>query len=113
MISVPLVLLACGDGAGTVSQNVVPLTERQPQDLALAEIYQRSCKSCHAVTGSQAPQTGEREWQSRVGKGMDTLLDNTINGFNGMPPLGMCFDCDEEQFRSLIEFMASPADIAP
>ena len=31
---------------------------------------------------------------------------NTINGFNGMPPLGMCMDCGEEEFVALINFMA-------
>jgi cytochrome c5 len=41
-----------------------------------------------------------------MAKGMDTLLDNTINGYKGMPPLGMCMDCGEEEFEALIRFMA-------
>jgi cytochrome c5 len=31
-----------------------------------------------------------------------------INGFGGMPPLGMCMDCSAEEFEALIVFMASP-----
>ena len=46
------------------------------------------------------------DWQPRLAKGMDTLLDHTINGFNGMPPLGMCMDCGEAEFVALINFMA-------
>ena len=53
-----------------------------------------------------APRTGTSEWDSRMAKGMDTLLDNTINGYKGMPPLGMCMDCGEEEFEALIRFMA-------
>jgi cytochrome c5 len=113
VVTVLLALMACGDNAGRVVKNLVPVADRLPGDAALAEIYQRSCKNCHAVSGSQAPITGEAAWQSRMAKGMDTLLDNTINGYNGMPPLGMCFDCDEQQFRDLINFMAAPAEVLP
>ena len=38
---------------------------------------------------------------------MDTLLDHSINGFQGMPPLGLCMQCTEADFRALIEFMAA------
>jgi cytochrome c5 len=79
----------------------------QPADAALAEIYNRSCRSCHATGASKAPLTTDvAGWQPRLAKGMDTLLDHTINGFQGMPPMGMCFDCDEAQFEALILFMA-------
>lgn len=79
-----------------------------PEDPDLASLYTQSCFSCHGTGAGGAPRTGNvSEWQPRMAKGMDTLLDHTINGFNGMPPLGMCMDCDEEQFTALIEFMSS------
>jgi len=78
-----------------------------PADPVLAEIYSRSCVSCHAASASAAPLTGDHQsWQPRMAKGMDSLLDSVINGFGGMPPLGLCMDCDTEQFESLIVFMA-------
>jgi len=78
-----------------------------PADPALAEIYSRSCVSCHAAPASVAPLTGDHQsWQPRMAKGMDNLLGSVINGFGGMPPLGLCMDCDTEQFESLIAFMA-------
>lgn len=77
-----------------------------PTDAVLAEIYSRSCVSCHAIPASTAPLTGDHaSWEPRMAKGMDTLLDNVINGVGGMPPLGLCMDCDMQQFEDLIQFM--------
>lgn len=74
---------------------------------AIQATYDRSCKTCHAVPGTGAPQTGDaKAWQPRVAKGIDTLLDHTISGFNGMPPLGACMECSEDEFISLIELMS-------
>jgi cytochrome c5 len=103
------VLTGCSEAPDEGAKNAVPLAQRLPDNAELAAIYQQSCANCHAVVGSQAPLTGEATWQPRLTKGLDVLLANTINGFNGMPPLGMCFQCDETQFRALIEFMATPA----
>ena len=46
---------------------------------------------------------------------MNVLLDNVINGYGGMPPFGLCMDCDAAQFEALIRFMAEPAQasVAP
>ena len=40
-------------------------------------------------------------------QGMETVLQHVIEGYGGMPPLGMCFECDEQQFQQLTQFMAS------
>jgi cytochrome c5 len=80
-----------------------------PADTALAEIYHRSCRSCHTIAATGAPLTGDRAaWSARLDKGMTTLVDNVINGFGGMPPFGMCMDCGVEEFEALIVFMANP-----
>jgi cytochrome c5 len=82
-----------------------------PARPALAAIYQRSCQTCHARGTSDAPLTGHGEaWQPRLDKGMDTLVDNVVSGMGGMPPYGLCMDCNTEQFRQLIRFMATPAE---
>lgn len=103
------ILVAC-DGSNTRSA-AAPVGRITPADPALAEIYHRSCRSCHGVQGSGAPLTGDvAAWQPRLELGMDTMVQRVIEGSGGMPPLGMCFDCDEAQFSALIEFMASPAN---
>ncbi len=78
-----------------------------PSDNHLAQIYQRSCRVCHATDESTAPLVGdEKAWKPRMEKGMDELLNNVVNGFGGMPPFGMCMDCNADEFEQLIEFMA-------
>jgi len=78
-----------------------------PQDQDLAKIYLRSCRSCHAVSATGAPLSGDvAAWKPRMAKGMDTLVDNVINGFAGMPPYGLCMDCQPVEFEALINFMA-------
>jgi cytochrome c5 len=78
-----------------------------PADPKLARLYAQTCKSCHTSPASGAPQTGDRAaWQPRVTPGMNVLLERTINGYKGMPPLGSCMDCTEQEFEALIRFMA-------
>lgn len=84
---------------------------RMPSDPALAEIYEYSCYSCHGDPGNEAPLSGDvAAWEGRLAKGMDVLLESTINGYEGMPPLGMCMDCSADQFEALIAFMAGLED---
>jgi cytochrome c5 len=79
-----------------------------PADEALASVYDRSCKTCHAVAGTGAPLTGDTAgWEPRMDQGMDLLVDHVITGFGSMPPFGFCMDCDAEQFEALIQFMAT------
>lgn len=78
-----------------------------PKDSKIAETYTRSCKSCHINAGTSAPLTGDAgAWDERFDKGMPALLDNVINGYEGMPPLGLCMDCSADEFEALILFMA-------
>lgn len=105
-------LTACGEGEQELSAEeraviVAAAESLEPDDPVLAEIYEYSCYSCHANPDSGAPLTGDVDaWEPRLAKGMDALLESTINGFAGMPPLGMCMDCSEDQFAALIRFMS-------
>lgn len=103
-----LLLGACGDKGGSSSESqVVSSAPIEPADPELAAIYQRSCKACHGIGAPAIPQSGDlAAWEPRMEKGMDALLDNVINGVGGMPPLGMCMDCEPEQFEALILFMS-------
>jgi cytochrome c5 len=78
-----------------------------PADARLAKIYAQTCRACHGTPSSGAPQAGDRQaWAPRVAQGMPALLDHTVNGYKGMPPLGACMDCGEKEFDALIRFMA-------
>ena len=111
-------LHGCGDDSGSanVGGNNSAAAEQHsrslsPEDSALKDIYDRSCRNCHTIAATGAPLTGDVPgWAPRMDKGMDTLLNNVIDGFGGMPPFGLCMDCDVEQFEALIEFMAAPGN---
>jgi cytochrome c5 len=78
------------------------LTERQAQLLA------NNCVQCHARADIGAPIMGNAaDWEERSRKGEDKLLANVIVGLRGMPPLGYCSACGEQDFRALIRFMAA------
>lgn len=99
---------ACGKGPAAPPASEAASRALQPQDSALAAVYQRSCASCHTVAATGAPLTGDRDaWTPRMAKGMDVLVDNVVNGFGGMPPFGLCMDCDAAQFEALVRFMAT------
>ncbi len=71
--------------------------------------YNKTCAVCHAAGAAGAPKTGvAAEWETRMAKGMDALVESVDKGMNAMPPKGMCFDCSAEDFTALIEYMAKP-----
>ncbi len=72
--------------------------------------YNKSCAVCHNSGAANAPKTGDAAaWEPRMAKGMDALVQSVSGGLNAMPPKGMCFDCSDEDYKALIEYMAKPA----
>ena len=112
-----LVLVACGDN-GVAERSPAEIAEiattaatLRPTDPRLLDVYERSCANCHAIVESGAPLTGDvAGWDPRLRKGDDVLLESTINGFEGMPPMGLCPDCTAAEFRELIRFMSTAGD---
>lgn len=99
-----------GDDSSPASQPAPQSATLMPEDPDLASTYKQTCFACHARGQSGAPLTGAGDaWAARMAKGMDTLLNNTLHGYRGMPPLGACMDCSDEEFIALIQFMATPA----
>jgi cytochrome c5 len=79
-------------------------------DARLTEIYGHSCKTCHETPETGAPQTHNLEqWKPRVAQGESTLVDHIVNGYRAMPPLGQCIECTEDDLKTLMRFMSSPA----
>ncbi|MQP67494.1 cytochrome c5 family protein [Niveispirillum sp. SYP-B3756] len=81
----------------------------RPDNPHLSEIYATACMACHTMPDSGAPQTGMvSQWQPRLAKGMPTLLQNVVQGLNGMPAGGQCFACTTADYEALIRFMSQP-----
>lgn len=74
------------------------------------EIYKTNCSACHASGAAGAPLFGDlSQWQPRIDKGMETMLANSINGINAMPPKGLCMTCSDEELEASIQYMVDAA----
>ena len=72
--------------------------------------YNKSCAVCHVSGAAGAPKTGDvAAWEPRLAKGNEALVQSINNGMNAMPPKGMCFDCTDDEYVALIEYMSSAA----
>lgn len=72
----------------------------------LQATFDRSCAVCHNQPATGAPTSGNAAaWQPRLAQGMESLLEHTTAGHNGMPPMGLCMECTQAEFVAFIEFM--------
>ena len=70
------------------------------------EIYGTACQTCHGIGLAGAPMFGEKiSWGERANKDLDKLVETVTNGLNGMPPMGMCMDCTQEELTSSVQYM--------
>ncbi len=77
-------------------------------DIAAGEqTYNKFCFSCHAAGVANAPRLGEMEdWRPRVAKGLDLLVQTTIDGIPpAMPARGLCMGCSDEDLRNAVAYM--------
>jgi len=70
--------------------------------------YMAACFACHSTGAAGAPRVSPgnaEEWEPRLEKGIDAIVENTVNGMGTMPPKGLCFDCTPEDLRAIVEYM--------
>jgi len=73
------------------------------------ELYARSCVVCHGPGHGGAPKLGDvAAWAPRIAQGDDVLLAHATDGYNDMPPLGYCMDCERKDLEALIRLMSVP-----
>lgn len=71
-----------------------------------ATVYQTFCFACHGTGANNAPVMGNVEqWAPRIAKGIDTLYESAINGFNNgaMPVKGLCLDCTDDEVKATVD----------
>jgi len=74
-------------------------------------LFVNNCAQCHVREETGAPFIGvEEDWQEPLARGEDAMLVNVVHGIGGMPPLGYCSSCTEEDFRVLIRMLAGIPD---
>lgn len=103
-----LVVISGCDSDDNQKQALLTAQTLVPEDKAVAEIYQRTCRNCHTVVATGAPLAGDKAaWAQLISaSGKPALVNNVINGKGGMPPFGLCMECNMDEFSKLIDFMA-------
>lgn len=75
------------------------------------EVYDSACAACHASGAAGAPVMGDSDaWGDRIDKGLETLVDHAINGFNAMPAKGGCSSCSDEEIEVAVEYMVEESE---
>lgn len=74
------------------------------------QVYNSACAGCHATGAAGAPKFADSgAWADRIGKGIDTLYTNALNGINGMPAKGLCMDCSEDEIKATVDYLVENA----
>jgi cytochrome c5 len=96
---------ACSPAAHHLSPG--ELVALKPADPHVAQLYEHSCKACHAQEGTGAPLVHDHDaWDPRWAKGEDVLLNHAVVGFQAMPAGGQCAACTPKDYQAIIRFMA-------
>ncbi|MEC6742958.1 c-type cytochrome [Pseudomonas qingdaonensis] len=70
-------------------------------------VFNRACQMCHNGQLPMAPKKGDQDaWKPRLAKGNDVLVKHVTEGFNAMPPRGLCMDCTAEDYQAVIDYMS-------
>ena len=79
-------------------------------------VYDKACIACHwkGVAGAAAL-TDKDRWEEIAAKGMKTLHQHAIGGFQGeygvMPAKGTCADCSDQDLYDAISYMLKEAGV--
>jgi cytochrome c5 len=70
------------------------------------DIYSATCTVCHSTGVANAPKLqNAQDWELRLGKGFDVLLQNAIAGLGAHPPRGTCLNCSDDEIKSALSYM--------
>jgi cytochrome c5 len=113
--------------AAAATESNAPVAAAEP--LSGEAVYNQACVTCHGAGIAGAPKSGDPEhWNPRIAKGMDTLVNHAINGFQGesglMPAKGGFANLSDDEVKAAVEYMVAkvngdkteapaPAEAAP
>jgi len=77
------------------------------------EVFESLCSSCHVSGTAGAPEVSDPdEWEQRLAeRGIDTLHEHAIEGFNAMPPRGGDSSLSDDEVTDAVEFMLDKAGV--
>lgn len=77
------------------------------------EIYNTNCMACHTTGAAGAPKFDDKaEWSSRLAaRSVETIYENAIKGYNGMPAKGLCMSCSDDEIKSTVDYILAHNDL--
>jgi cytochrome c5 len=80
-------------------------------DARQIKLLTNNCIQCHVNPESTAPIMGvTKDWEAVLKQGEEETLRNVVLGVGGMPPLGYCSACSEDDLRELVRLIVGFAD---
>lgn len=76
-----------------------------------AEVYNAVCTACHTTGVLGAPKLEQAAWTERAANGLESLLNNAINGINQMPARGGDPSITDEEMKSAVLYMTAEAGL--
>ena len=69
-------------------------------------VYDAACAVCHQIGLAGAPIFVDKSsWGYRVNKSLDELTYSVKNGLRGMPAMGLCMNCSEQELEMAVSFI--------
>jgi len=106
------------EGEAPAAESATGSAAAGDQQVAAAEpksgkaVYESVCMSCHSGAIAAAPALGDAAaWAPRIDKGMETLYDHAINGFQGegsammMPARGGNNSLSDEEVKAAVDYI--------
>jgi len=91
---------------GSTPPPAAPKTAAAGAGRTASEIYKKACMACHAAGVANAPKVGDQAaWDTRMAKGIDTLLGSVNKGMGAMPPKGGDASLTDDEIKATIKFM--------
>jgi cytochrome c5 len=77
-------------------------------------LFQQTCSACHGAGLAGAPKAGDKTaWGPRIAKGMPTLYDHALKGFQGgsgvMPAKGGRTEAPDDLVKQAVDYMVNMA----
>ena len=95
-------------GAAATPATAAPIVVTSAGTANGKSVYSKTCFACHATGAAGSPKFGDKvAWKPRIAKGIPTLLNHAMHGFNAMPAKGGNSSLDEASIKAAIIYMTS------
>lgn len=106
---------AAAAGSGGSGEGAAAADSETTEVASGESVYDGNCGTCHNTGVAGAPTQGDSEaWSDRIDKGIETLYQHAIEGFQGsagvMPPKGGNPGLSDEEVKAAVDFMVESAE---